>query len=296
MKKLISALLALVLGLSLTTAALADHAYIFPDSSARRLTWQEVDAWDYESLGFAFHEILARHGFVFNPNGNYYAYFNSQPWYVPNADANNDRACYPRLSGLEWDNIELIKAVRARKEHNDYGRSLWDVRPGSPCVLPDGFTLLPLQAGQVLPVYAAPGVNSYRAVSGLAEVSTNGPIYAAGMENGWLLILYGTNNGAARVGYIDARQLSGYVPYCGYLHFSRFPAALATACSILDDPITRSSTIATLPAGASVTYLTTFYGNGAWDYVEFSAYGQLARGFIPAGLLYIADDGPTLLD
>ncbi|MBQ2953843.1 MAG: YARHG domain-containing protein [Clostridia bacterium] len=294
MKKLLAALLLLALTLSLTTTALADRSYIFPESSTRRLTWAEVDEWDYESLGFAFHEILARHGFVFNPTGRYYAYFNSKPWYTPNADSNNDRACYPRLSGLEWDNIELIKSVRASKEYNDYGRSIWDSWTGGITPL-SGFTYMEFRPNQALPVYAAPGTSSYRATNGLAEVSTNGAIYVAGVENGWMLILYETNWGAARVGYIDTRRLSGSVPACRQLNFSRTPARLVTACTITDDPITHGSTITCLPAGTSVTYLTTFYGDQAWDYVEFRVYGQLARGFIPSGLLDMTDDGPTLL-
>lgn len=302
MKKTLTALLLVALTLSLATAALADRTYIFPHSSTRRLTWAEVDEWNYESLGFAFHEILARHGFVFDPNGRYYAYFNRQPWYTPNADRNNDRACYPRLSGLEWDNIELIKAVRARKEHNDYGLSIWDSWSGG-ITPPPGFVYTEFRGDQVLPVYSAPSARSYRATNGLAEVSTNGAIYVAGMEDGWILILYETNWGAARVGYIDSRALTGSVPSCGLLNFSRMPARLVTSCTVTDDPLTQNGSFAALPAGATVIYLTTLYGDGAWDYVEFHINGQRARGFIPIGLLASSftdsptdDDGPVLLN
>lgn len=296
MKKWLVALILAALMLSVATAAMADRMYIFPDSGTRRLTRQEVEQWDYESLGFAFHEILARHGFVFDPNGNYYAYFNSLPWYTPNADPNNDRACYPLLSSLEWDNYELIKEVRAAKQYHDYGMSIRDFRTGG-VAAPQSFVYIALPSGRVFPVYSAPSVNSWRGANGLAEVSTNGAIYTAGVENGWLLILYETNFGGARVGYINAAQLYDVHLSLPSLNFTRTAATVQQRCTLTDDPLRCSESIAVLQPGTSVTWLASFDGLEGWDYVECRCSGQLVRGFIPAGLLDVtAGDGPVLLD
>ena len=56
MKRILALLLALLM---LPAAALAEIMYILPESDTRLLTWDEVAAWDYESLGYAFNEIFA---------------------------------------------------------------------------------------------------------------------------------------------------------------------------------------------------------------------------------------------
>ena len=68
-RRFISLVLCLLL---LTPAAFAEHTYLIPDSNTRHLTEEELWEWDYESLGFIYHEIFARHGFIFNPGGQYY--------------------------------------------------------------------------------------------------------------------------------------------------------------------------------------------------------------------------------
>ena len=83
MKKLIVSILALALCLLMTTAALADRMYVLPDSSIRKLSREEVEMWDYESLGYAFNEIFARHGYNFIPGQHYDYYFSAMPWYTP---------------------------------------------------------------------------------------------------------------------------------------------------------------------------------------------------------------------
>ena len=40
-----------------------------------------------------------------------------------------------------------------------------------------------------------------------------------------------------------------------------------------------------LPAGTKVTYLSTMYNSTAWDYIETTIDGQVARGFVPSGTL-----------
>lgn len=79
-------LAALLLSIGIASAELN---YILPDSNSRELTWDEVARWDYETLGYAFNEIFARHGYVFHPGEKYDNYFSCQPWYTPNRDTNN---------------------------------------------------------------------------------------------------------------------------------------------------------------------------------------------------------------
>ena len=58
-----------------------------------------------------------------------------------------------------------------------------------------------------------------------------------------------------------------------------------TATTLTDDPALTGKALTQLPAGARVTYLTTMYNSGAWDYIETTIDGKTARGFIPAGVL-----------
>ena len=281
-------LLALVLALLLTTGvALAERMYVLPDSDKRLLSWDEVAEWDYESLGYAFNEIFARHGYDFNPGGEYEYYFDTKPWYRSNGTYNNQRDCYPYLSKTEWANYELIKEVRAWKKANgDSGRSIWDNFSTGFDTL-QGFRYVELRSGQTLAVYSAPSKSAWRGANGKAEVSTNGAIYAAGWESGWLLVMYETNNGSVRVGYVKESSIRGGVPVDTTLDFSYDPAQVLSSCSLTDDPARSGSAITTLRAGTQVTWLTRFYNNTAWDYVETTVGGKTVRGFIRAGSLDI---------
>ena len=269
--------------------------YILPDSDKRPLTWDEVAEWDYESLGYAFNEIFARHGYDFIPGGEYEYYFETRPWYRANGSYNNRRDCYSRLTRVEWDNYELIKEVRAAKKNNDWGRSIWDDFSTGFETL-QGFEYIELRANQSLPVHSAPDASSWRGANGKASVSTNGAIYAAGWESGWLLLMYETNNGSVRVGYVKAGSIRGGVPMDDYLTFSYAGASVTSACTLTDDPARTGTAIATLQPGARVTWLTRFYNNTAWDYVETTVGGKTVRGFIRTGSLDIARTADPLED
>lgn len=292
MKRILALILALML---LPAAALAERMYILPDSDKRPLTWDEVAEWDYESLGYAFNEIFARHGYDFIPGGEYEYYFETRPWYRANGSYNNRRDCYSKLTRVEWDNYELIKEVRAAKKNNDWGRSIWDDFSTGFETL-QGFEYIELRANQSLPVYSAPDASSWRGANGKASVSTNGAIYAAGWESGWLLLMYETNNGSVRVGYVKAGSIRGGVPMDDYLTFSYAGASVTSACTLTDDPARTGTAIATLQPGARVTWLTRFYNNAAWDYVETTVSGKTVRGFIRTGSLDIARTADPLED
>lgn len=273
--------------LLLPGAALAERMYILPESSTRLLTWDEVAAWDYESLGYAFNEIFARHGYDFIPGGEYEYYFQTRPWYVANGTYNNQRDCYPRVTEIEWKNYDLIKEVRAyKKDYGDWGLSIWDNFSTGFDTL-QGFAYIELRADQNLPVYSAPSEHAWRGANGKASVSTNGAVYAAGWENGWLLVMYETNNGSIRVGYVDTGSIRGGVPMDTRLNFSYVTATVEQSSFLTDDPARTGSVMTTLTAGTTVTWLTRFYNNSAWDYVETTVNGKTARGFIRAGRLSI---------
>ena len=288
MKKALLGLAAALLALLMMTPALADRMYVLPESDTRKLTEDELWQWDYESLGYILNEIFARHGYNFIPGEKYDYYFRCMPWYTPNADPRNQVACYPKLSSVEWYNVDLIKQVRAAKKGkgNDYGHSIWDSFSTGFDTL-QGFEYVRLRTGQKLNVYSAPDSTSWRGANGKAMVSTNGAIYAAGWEGDWLLIMYETNNGSVRVGYINGNKVRGGVPLDTSLHFASNPATVRQQCMLTDDPAGVVASIAVLSPGTQVTYLTRFYNRSAWDYVEAVVNGKVARGFVPAGSLDI---------
>ena len=111
MKKWIIVILIIILLPSIALAG-GGRKYIIPDSDTRLLSEAELWEWDYESLGYILNEIFARHGYNFIPGEKYDTYFSRLSWYEPNADSDNRRACYPKLSSLEWDNERLVKDVR----------------------------------------------------------------------------------------------------------------------------------------------------------------------------------------
>ncbi|MGN0971178.1 MAG: YARHG domain-containing protein [Aristaeellaceae bacterium] len=300
MKALFRRLCALLACLMLLVpSALSEHAYLIPDSNTRYLTEEELWAWDYESLGYILNEIFARHGYNFIPGQKYDNYFRCMPWYTPNADPDNQRACYSQLTSLEWANEHLVKEVRARMRalgtRNEQGKSVWDYFSAGFDVL-QGFNYIAVQPNQRWPVYSAPDTAAWRGADGKALVSTTGFVYAAGWESGWLLVMYETNNGSVRVGYTrsgDMKQVpSASLPS---LSFDYAAATVTRACSLTDDPARCFDAIVSLRPGQQVTYLTTFFNRYAWAYVETLAGGQRARGFIPADCLELPqDDADTI--
>jgi len=86
---------------------------------------------------------------------------------------------------------------------------------------------------------------------------------------------------------VRAGDIRGGVPMDLNLSFSYDTATVQENCTLTDDPARTGSAITTLKAGAKVTWLTRFYNNAAWDYVEVTVNGKTARGFIRAGSLDI---------
>ena len=289
-------ILTLLLALLLPVLAIGERMYIFPNSDTKLLTWDEVAVWDYETLGYGFNEVFARHGYDFEPGQEYEYYFRTRPWYRPNGTYNNQRDCYSQLNSIEWANEHLIKEVRAYKRANgDWGESIWDYFSTGFDTL-QGFEYFELRSGQKLKVYSAPSTSSWRGANGKALVNTNGALYAAGWESNWLLVMYETNNGSVRVGYINAGDVRGGIPYTPDLSFAYDTATVAERCVLTDDPARTGSAITTLNPGTTVTWLTRFYNNTGWDYVETKVGGKVARGFIKVGSLDIQRSHDPLED
>lgn len=297
MKKLLAMLLALAIALPCAAllapaGAKADQLYIIPDSDTRELTYQELWDYSYDTLMFAFNEILARHGYKFETGSRCYNWFTQMPWYKPNMDENskNHHTTYAAMSKLENKNFDLIKQVRkdmkAQGTTNANAPKKMPTPPSQKLQNMQGFTAVTLKANQKFPVMSAPGDYAYRANNGKALVSTNGAIYTMGWNNGWLLIMYETKSGA-RLGYIDGSKIKGKIPDgIGTLAFSNLSCQTVTPANVTDDPAWTGSVITTLPAGTQVTYLTTMYfSTGAWDYIETTINGQAARGCVPSGSL-----------
>ena len=87
-----------------STSKPTDSSYIFPDSSTKLLTREDVLSIDRSLWGFARNEIYARHGYEFN-NATYAKYFANKTWYTPGGFSTKD------LSDIEWANMDLIKQM-----------------------------------------------------------------------------------------------------------------------------------------------------------------------------------------
>ena len=310
MKKLIVFLLALAIALPCAAAlmpaeakAASESMYVIPDSNSRRLTWDELwNGYQYDTLLFAFNEIYARHGYKFETGSRCYNWFTQMPWYKPNQNENSKdhHATYSQCSEIENYNVDLIKAVRKemrnQKWYNPKGKGL-PTPPSEVVNRPRGFDFVNLQSGQKYAVYTAPSTAAYRANNGKAAVSTNGPVYALGQDHGWMLMLYEANAaGQYRVGYVEISKIKGKKPALDYLSWDNSVCEVTDSTTLTDDPAWTGQTLATLPAGARVTYLTTMYNTDAWDYVETTIDGKQARGFVKSGTLSISGEDITERD
>ena len=270
----------------LPLSALASNFYIFPDSNRRRLTEEEVWAWQYDALGYAFNELFARYGRPFKYGEKYDAYFQCQTWYKVDPNYPGDG---PVLSNLEWDNYTLIKDVRAQMRAlgttNPCGKPLprvKDDRISSP--LP-GFVETYFKPKQMLKVFDGPGDFYRRGANGKAVMSTNGRCYAAGWEGGYLMVMYEVNTGGVRVGFTSGKGFKDKIDLPA-LNFAYTPTTVQARGQVTEDPVRALTPIAAVEPGTQVTFLTRYYhSNMNWDYIEFTSNGQLMRGFVPEGVL-----------
>ncbi len=150
--------------------------------------------------------------------------------------------------------------------------------PPSPAWSSLTFTEKSFPKKQTLAVYAAPSTKAWRGANGKAAVSTGGPVWVAGADGKWLLVMYETSGGSVRVGYIQQSKIKGKLPAAEPLAFENLPSTLSAAAEVTDD-LTRGATVITsLKAGAEVTFLAVYED---WAYIETKVKKKVARGFIP---------------
>lgn len=287
MKRFVCLLLTLLM---LLTAASAENRWLIPDSDTRPLTAQELFAWDLEALGYVQREIYARHGYHFAAGSDYEAYFTAQEWYVPNLKNNAD-GCYAEMSDLEWQNVDMIQQVMgelrmAGNLNLENGRSVWS---DEVAIAPLNFVEAHFPREQKYNVYSAPGNKTWRGAKGKASVSTNGPVWAAGWADGWLLIYYETSKGSVRVGYITGDAIPADLNVQNQLTFAGTPAVITQKCTLTDDIARGATKVKTLKAGVEVTYLAPCYADQEWAYIETKVDKKLFRGFVPLDCLELSE-------
>ena len=291
MKKCVGILLCMLLIACAVSASAVPGFYLEPASGVRVLYEHDLWKWDYEALGYVYNEVLARHGFHFNQGGKYQEYFSAMEWYRE-SEHDND-AVYESLSQVEWDNIHKIKNVREQMRQNDSqnerGSSVWDVLEIMNEVSPvSGFKTVHLGKRMNFPVYSGPGEEYERAGGGKAEVSTQEAIFCAGYVGDWLYVLYETENGTMRTGYISyPYELFGV----SELVFENKIASVAEESLITEDPFTGKTEKRILRKGQGVTYLGCIDSARKWAYVECAYKSALVRGYVPFEAVQIFDCG-----
>lgn len=141
-------------------------------------------------------------------------------------------------------------------------------------------TEIKFTGGKKYAVYSAPDENSMRSGNGKAAVSTNDWIQVFGREDDWILIQYAIDKDHYRFGYIPVNALPKKASV-NQLEFLYTGAATATTVTVTDDPLFSQSSLVTLQAGSTVTWLATM---GDWAYVEYEG-KEKVRGFVPVNSL-----------
>ena len=123
-----------------TVASACGPYVLFPDSDTRELTRRELNGYSYDALGYAFHEIVARHGYHFDMNSKYSEHFESIAdydyhtgvttlFYTEAPASVTNEMIVNSLSHVELVNMYLIEQVRqekaARGEYTGPDESIW---------------------------------------------------------------------------------------------------------------------------------------------------------------------------
>lgn len=292
MKQRIALLLCCLLVFIASAASACGTYVLIYDSDTRLLFEDEVRGYHYRTLGYILNEILARHGYHFDPDGEYYEHF-SNLGYVYNHDSGfpyceapaeiSNKDILASLSDIENKNIALIKKILDQKleEHDESGFHVsWTCSETYDWVKPVGdasCSEVELPLNLRIPVYSGPGNHYLRENSGKAMVYTNDYIYAYGFDGDWLMITYLVNpdTSQTRVGYIHkdqfGRELNNptcieYSPsFCSVhdtvieqLDFTDIPITLPSDTIITNDPTGALTPMASLKAGETVTLLAKF--------------------------------------
>lgn len=144
-------------------------------------------------------------------------------------------------------------------------------------------------AGELAPVYSAPGDGSVRFADGKASVDLRSPFTLLGFtpDGEWALISYEISAQASRIGYISGELLDG-LSQRGTLSLASLPVSVTQDTYLTDDPDVSQTARMQLKAGDSVTLLALY---GPWyAYVDTMLDGQAVRGFVPRAHLTVLSD------
>lgn len=140
---------------------------------------------------------------------------------------------------------------------------------------------------KTLPVYSAPGEDTYRHDG--AQVDTNEKVSVYGAtEDGWLLVYYPIGNGTrGRVGYISNETIA-HPGTVAKLAFCSIEMQLTRNANGTEDPLLGQSVSVKLKKGDTVTLLA--FLSEEWAYVETIRQDLPYRCFIPQNALMTEDD------
>ena len=177
---------------------------------------------------------------------------------LPAADAGAEAAQDGGLTYTEWKE-QLFSAPRFTFSHHKDG--IWR----GTCA-----------------VYLAPVQDALRLANGYQNVDTNHDIYEGGYtEEGWLFVRYKNDKGYTRVGYIPGYEVRGFKSSLSMRTFARIGAVAAGTIPVTDNPVKDGEAFTELNEGDSFTILGKYVYTGNWWYIECTAKGKTARGFIP---------------
>lgn len=137
-----------------------------------------------------------------------------------------------------------------------------------------------LRIKKTVPVYVSQDASAPRAANGKAAVSLNAPVAFLCREGERLMVLYETDQGHHRTGWIDSRDASLPEKLASFVmpaDFTHEQAYITKKTALIDDPIDLDGTVCTLKEGASVTILARC---GGLAYAEANVNGKLYRGYL----------------
>ena len=298
MKKYIAIALCCLSIFTCACASACGSYILIYDSDTRLLSEEEVRGYHYDTLGYVLNEIVARHGYHFDPDGKYGSHFEDIgyiyehdtgfPYQEAPQDVSNEQII-AGLSDTELENIRLIKKIRAQKrtDNDESGFHAnwlcWEYPDELRFDAIGETTLVDLPINLNIPVYSGPGEQYLRGAQCRAMVSTNDRIRAHGFDGDWLMITYLVNpeTKQTRVGYIHKDEFGRELncPECreaasssdphhiiscstGFFEnsmtFLNIPKVLSADAVLTDDPTGARMPLVSLQAGHEVTLLMTF--------------------------------------
>ena len=146
-----------------------------------------------------------------------------------------------------------------------------------------GFWSEKVTGTEVLPVYAAPDENSYRASNGKASVSLAGGVTLLMQYGDWSLVRYEVNSSRMRIGWVHTNQL-GSAP----VMLTDIPVTLKEGAFLTDDPATSWYHTAEGDTLTDVHLLAQY--DPFWAYARATMRdGTMLWGFVPLMAVQLND-------